>query len=1136
MNRRAAVRRSPAFAALVGAVISSILPAFAMPVAASSTPVRQAILATAAQGTTVALASPAPTYAVGKSPAAVVIRDFNGDGILDIVTANSGDNTISLLLGNGDGTFKAATSIAVGISPVTIAAGDFNGDGNWDLAVGNQGSPANNSNTGASIQILLGDGHGGFTTKATYAVAAYAAPAEVVTGDFNKDGKLDLYFATAAWNSSQGHLLMLGNGDGTFQVPTNAFGCAGFGLSVGDFNGDGIPEVASTEFAPSDVCVAIYSPSAATWSRTRVVVRAYPASTAIADFNGDGKPDLVVGSNTLPSGSYNTASVTLGNGDLTFGASSTYTVATPNVPNSFPQGDPAPRVTTGDFSSDGKPDIAMANPGSNSVSILVNRGDGTFAGSSTYPVGSVPVAIAQADLDRNGKADLVTADSGSNTVSVLLNPSATVGMQPTAVSFADQLVGTASAIQTVTVTNFGTTSVTFTGAAFGGASPSSFSITTDRCTSHTVLVGGTCSIDVAFAPPARIWRGIASLNVTDTAGGSPQSILLSGTGDDLPGPPTNVTASFQLDPGGSYMVVVRWGDPVDNGGAPIQSFAVTSSPPGLSAPSVTSGYDVTTFTSNFTLGTTYTFTVTATNVVGTGPPSAASNPVTPLEPPGAPLNVGAVPDDGAAFVTWSPPGADGGSAVTSYDVTSWTGGVKGSTLTVTGAPPATNLFVTGLTNGTAYYFTVNATNVAGTGKPSQPSNTVTPIQGGNFHPLSPARVLDTRDGIGAAIARLPNQGVLHVQITGRGNIPSSGVSAVVMNVTVTNPTAAGFLTVYPTGLTRPTASNLNFVAGQTVPNLVEVAVGDRGALDVYAQFATTSGSADVIFDVAGWVGDATNSMTKDGLYNPLTPARILDTRSGMGAPKAPLGPNQFLTLQVTGAGLVPPSGVSAVILNVTVTGPTAPGYLTVYPADAPSRPTASNLNFVAGQTAPNRVIVKLSALGQVRIYNPAGSVQVIADVGGWFTDQSSTAGGARFTGIAPFRFFDSRVAGAGGPWRPGDIGTLTLLHQNGQPALDVSAIVINVTVTNTTAPSYLTLWPDGSAQPMASDLNWVGGQTVPNLAVVKLGAMNATFDIYNSAGSTDVIIDLVGVYGSSVAAPNGSSAPFSFRISPLRKR
>ena len=1118
---------------VVGAMIWSTLPAVTVTAIAASP--KPAAPAATSHPTPAKLAAAAPTYPVGKSPAAIVIRDFNGDGIPDVVAANSGDNTLSLLLGNGDGTFKPATSIAVGVTPVTLVAADFNGDGHLDLAVGNQGSPANNSNTGASIQVLLGDGHGGFTIKATYPMAAWAAPAEVVTGDFNKDGKLDLYFASAAWNSSQGHWWMVGNGDGTFQAQTNAFGCAGFGLSVGDFNGDGISKVASAEAAPNDVCVAIYTPSSGTWSRTRVVVRAYPASTAIADFNGDGKLDLVVASYTLPSGSPNTVSVTMGNGDLTFGSATTYTVATPNTPVSFSQNAPVPTVTSGDFSGDGKLDIAIANPGSDNVSILVNRGDGTFAGSSSYPVGSVPVGIAQADLDQNGKPDLVTADSGSNTVSVLLNPSAAVGMQPTAIAFADQLVGTTSAPTTVTVTNVGSTGVSFTGAALGGASPSSFTITADHCTSHTVPAGGTCTVDVAFSPPTRIWRGTATLNVSDSAGGSPQSILLSGTGDNLPGPPVNVTASFMQDAGGGYMVVVRWNDPADNGGAPIQSFAVTSSPPGLSAVSPSPGYNVTTF-NNYVVGTTYTFTVTATNVVGTGPASAASNPVTPVEPPGAPQNVTAVPDDGAAFVTWSPPGTDGGAGIGSYAVTSWTAGVRGTTLTVTGVPPATNLFVTGLTNGTAYYFTVSATNVAGMGKPSQPSNTVTPIQGGNFHPLEPTRVLDTRNGNGAATGPLPNQGVLHVQIRGRGGVPPAGVSAVVMNVTVTNATAGGFLTVYPTGVTRPTASNLNFVAGQTVPNLVEVALGNGGMVDVYAQFEKTSASADVIFDIAGWVGVATNSMTKEGLYNPLTPARILDTRSGVGAAKAPIGPDQFITLQVTGAGNVPANGVSAVILNITVTAPTAPGYLTVYPADALTRPTASNLNFVARQTVPNRVIVKLSASGQVRIYNPAGSVHVIADVGGWFTDKTSTMGGARLTGIAPFRFFDSRAPGAGGPLGPGDIGVLQVLHQNGQPALEVSAVVINVTVTDTTAPSYLTLWPDGSGQPTASDLNWVGGQTVPNLVVVKLGTMNAAFDIYNAAGSTDVVVDLVGICGSQVPAPASLAYPYSIRLTPMAHR
>jgi hypothetical protein len=289
----------------------------------------------------------------------------------------------------------------------------------------------------------------------------------------------------------------------------------------------------------------------------------------------------------------------------------------------------------------------------------------------------------------------------------------------------------------------------------------------------------------------------------------------------------------------------------------------------------------------------------------------------------------------------------------------------------------------------------------------------------------------------------------------------------------------------------------------------------------------------VIFDVAGWVGVASNSMVKDGLYQPLTPARIMDTRTGLGVPKAAVGPGQTVTLNVFAPGGVPTgAGVSAVVLNVTVTGPSAASYLTVFPSDA-AQPTASNLNFSAGATVPNRVIVKVGAGGLVSFFNAAGSTQVIADIGGWFTDATSTAGGARFSGTVPTRMLDTRTPGIG-PIYGGALNTFQLLDQNNQPVQGISAVVFNVTVTNPTMASYVTLWPDGPPRPPISDLNFTAGETVPNLVVVKLGNLSK-IDIYNALGQTDLIMDMVGYYGSAVPAPARPIKPFSLHWSLVQR-
>ena len=361
----------------------------------------------------------------------------------------------------------------------------------------------------------------------------------------------------------------------------------------------------------------------------------------------------------------------------------------------------------------------------------------------------------------------------------------------------------------------------------------------------------------------------------------------------------------------------------------------------------------------------------------------------------------------------------------------------------------------------------------------------------------------------------------------------SQASAVILNVTVTDTPRAGYLTIYSADASRPMTSNLNWARGQTVANLVEAGVSADGDIVIYGLGSASS----VIFDAEGWIGFPSNSSGADGLYNPMTPARILDTRDGTGTGGAvhPLGADQTITLQVAGSttrggdfGGVPATGVAGVILNLTATNATAASYLTIYPADT-NRPIVSNLNFAAGRTVPNRVMVKLSSgTGQVKIYNPAGSVDVIADVAGWFTDSTYTSGGSSNGVITPFRFLDTRDPNMGGPLQGDGTYAIQILDQNGSPVTGIDAVVFNVTATNPTAPSYLTLFQDlgyFSQVPNASDLNFVASQTVPNLVVVRLG-FDATFDIYNAAGSVDVILDLVGVFGShNAATPSATFRP-----------
>ena len=464
---------------------------------------------------------------------------------------------------------------------------------------------------------------------------------------------------------------------------------------------------------------------------------------------------------------------------------------------------------------------------------------------------------------------------------------------------------------------------------------------------------------------------------------------------------------------------------------------------------------------------------------------------------------------------------------------------------VSGTPAVINLTV----NVTAAAGTVlsNQASVSPNGGTSN-TDQVTVSPGSAYHPLTPYRICDTRSGNPSGLSGLNLTqcdsktigagGTLTIAVGGTnpsgttsGGVPSTGATAVVLNVTATNPSAASYLTAWPAGTTQPLASNLNFTAGATVPNLVTVAVPASGQVSLF----NAQGTADVVVDVEGYYAAPSGTA---GLFNGLNPYRVCDTRAGNPSGLSGLdltqcqgktiGAGGTLTLQVTGtnpsgttSGGVPSTGVSAVVLNVTATNPSAASYLTAWPAGA-TRPTASNLNFTAGETVPNRVMVPVSPSGQVSIFNGQGSADAIVDVNGWFTDGSSPSQtGDVFTASSPQRICDTRPTGVSGITDQctgktiGAGGTLGVgvAGQGTVPATGVLAAVVNVTAVDQTAPGYFTVWPTGSPQGTVSDLNWPGNDTVPNMTVVQLGT-GGSVNIFNSAGTSDAIVDVEGWYTS----------------------
>lgn len=378
---------------------------------------------------------------------------------------------------------------------------------------------------------------------------------------------------------------------------------------------------------------------------------------------------------------------------------------------------------------------------------------------------------------------------------------------------------------------------------------------------------------------------------------------------------------------------------------------------------------------------------------------------------------------------------------------------------------------------------------------------------GSFTPLNtPVRLLDTRSGLGAAKRPVAPDATVVLQVEGRGGgLPASGVGAVVVNVTVTGSTSSGNITVWDGG-TLPNASNLNFVRAQTIANLVTTRVSASGSISLHNG---SPGTVQLVADGSGYyVG---GSATENGMFTPLTPDRLLDTRNGIGAPKAALGAAQELRLQVDGvAGSgVPATGVAAVVLNVTVTAPTGSGYITVW-GDGP-HPAASSLNFVRGQTVPNLVVAPVDSAGKVEFFNGSGgTVQLVADVSGYYL-----AGGPLQAGglapVPPTRLLDTRT-GTGGPKAALATGATRTLSVAGKAWVlpsGVSAVVLNVTATAPTAAGYVTVWGSGT-RPPTSNLNFLRGQTVPNLVVAPV-ASAGTVSFYNgSHGTVQLIADIAG--------------------------
>ena len=383
------------------------------------------------------------------------------------------------------------------------------------------------------------------------------------------------------------------------------------------------------------------------------------------------------------------------------------------------------------------------------------------------------------------------------------------------------------------------------------------------------------------------------------------------------------------------------------------------------------------------------------------------------------------------------------------------------------------------------------------------------LRGARYTAVDPVRLLDTREGIGAAKAAVGPSSVVDLRVTGANGVPSDA-TAVVLNVTGVAPSAATDVRVYPTPVvlsTVPVVSNLNLVRGVTRANLVTVPVGNNGRV----RLRNNSGSLHLLADLAGYY-----SPSAAATFTPADPRRILDTRAAVGTPgTAPLGAGEVLDLTVSGNGSPVPAGASAVALTVTAVSPTTSTDVRVYPtpSGAPAPPVVSNLNVRPGAPVPNVVIVKVSADGKVRLRNSAGSVHLLADVAGWYDGSLS---GGLFRPVTPSRLLDTRIrlgttSTSATTVGPGEAITLRVGGLAQVPSLSTAA-VLNVTGVAASASTDVRVYPSTAASvPEVSNLNLGRSQTAADLVVVKLG--NRSVRLRNSAGQVALLADVAGWFG-----------------------
>ncbi|MBL8173918.1 MAG: VCBS repeat-containing protein [Bryobacterales bacterium] len=1068
-------------------------------------------------------------YAGIVNPWSILTADLNKDGKRDIAVA--ANNGISILAGNGNGTFQAPTLIPTDITPTFIAAGDLNKDGNPDLAI--------SSYFNASLTVMIGAGNLTFPTKHTYlsgtppgdlfgnmffmmdfdgdgnqdiviaaghpdgltpapyirqikvlfgkgdgtliGAPAYAIPSGIrrlYTADFNKDGKPDLLA-----NYSGGAAVLIGLGNGSMQQPLKIPVAGAFvnDAASGDFNNDGKLDIAVADtnnrvwIIPGNGDGTFQNPVARN-------IGARVSFLAAGDVNGDGKPDLIAGGSEPTSGSNSNLPTMFlaGNGDGTFQAAANINGATG-----------ANQALLADVSGDGKLDLvttrygefnSTTNPGA--VAVFTGNGNGTFQNAVSYSAGINPSSTLAADLNADGKLDLVATTTTTNfgfRLAILLNSGTGA-------------FGAASLINT----------------DFGPKEAVAADFNNDG--KQDLMVSHCCGdTDVTFH--IGNGNGTFQTEILVTAGDSPNGLVTADFNAD--GKPDLAVSS--LSTSSNQVIAILNAVTVNGGGNSGVPITVTSVPTGRTA-TIDGNACTTPCTVNLAAGTQHAIAVTTTQAgaagaqylfTGWSDSGAASHTIT--VPASAitytatfktqyQLSIAASPTNGGTVTPATGGYYDAGTVVAvnatpsaGSTFTAWTGGVA------TPLSPSTTVTMDAVKSLTALF------------------NGGTPITPGGlkFVPLNPCRVMETRslynfEGRTGAFGP-PSLNAAEVRTL---NLPQSNVctipataKAYVVNVTLIPTSAVNFATLWPAGETRPNVWTIRSPDGQIVANSAIVKAGVNGGISVYA-----SENTDLLIDISGYY---TDSPAVAGLaYYPLTPCRVIETRSAYRSPAGPFGPPSMTARQTrsfrfpeTPYCTVPQAAAYSVTITVVPPGPLA--YLTAWPSGA-AQPNVSNINSFAGRVLANSVIVPASANGSIDVFT-FDATDFIIDINGYYAPDDGV-NGLFYYPVTQCRANDSTVSG--GQYPDESTRTVNIPAAAGCSGIPATAkgYALNVTALPAGNPMpFITAYPTGQAQPNASILNAFQGQIVTNSAIIPAGT-NGAINIY-AFRRTDVVVEVSGYFG-----------------------